>query len=358
MNKLIHIINPVKKYWLTIGFLLGFTTDVILLNNLNHTFDNVVLLFHTTLATVSLWLFYYGVANQTSTPVARFFQRYAPLIMQYSFGGLLSGMLIFYGRSGEWLVSWPFLLVIVTVIVGNELIEKRSNRLVYQLGLYFTGLMSYVVLMIPVVIKEMGDGVFMVSGLIAGLLMIGVVFVLFWIIPPLITINKRRIVITLGSIYVGFNSLYFIGIIPPIPLSLSKLEIGQAIERLPGLGYKITTEEQAWYTQLPFIHETIQPQTGQIICFARVFAPIRLETDIYHRWEYKDSANKWQEYARIKYPIAGVNDNGYGGYTYITNFHAGVWRCSVETKRGQVLGRTTFQVQVDGAPLPLVTKIE
>ena len=111
-------------------------------------------------------------------------KRYAPLLVQFAFGGLLSGMLIFYGRSGAWTDSWPFLLIILTVIIGNEVIKKRTGLLIFNLAILFIGLFSYVVLIVPVLTGYMGSLVFIGSGLLALLIMYGFVRLLGLIIPP------------------------------------------------------------------------------------------------------------------------------------------------------------------------------
>lgn len=346
MNPIQNISKIVKHHWLTIAFIIGFFSDVLLLNQVDNIVDNAILVFYTVLASLSIICFYIGVAERSFTWLNRLFVRYAPIAMQYSFGGLLSGMLIFYGRSGDWLASWPFLLLIITVIFGNELVEKRSDRLVYQLGLYFIGLLSFTVLELPVVLGKMGDSIFILSGLIALVWVTIVVQLLHRIVPHFVTLHIRRVIVTIGLTYVGFNALYFANIIPPIPLSLTELEIAQSVTRVSG-GYRLELESQPWYAIVPFVQDTLHPKYETISCFSRVFAPTKLSTKIYHRWEYKDATGNWQTHARIGYDIAGSNVHGYGGYTTIGSFSAGQWRCSVETARGQVLGR--MKVTIDPA---------
>lgn len=90
-----------RRHWLTVCFVLGFITDFLLLNQIDNVIDNSILVFYTVLATASLLLFYVGVTERGPAFSILFFRKYAPLGMQYAFGGLLSGMLIFYGRSGD-----------------------------------------------------------------------------------------------------------------------------------------------------------------------------------------------------------------------------------------------------------------
>ncbi|MCB9812508.1 DUF2914 domain-containing protein [Candidatus Nomurabacteria bacterium] len=349
-------------HWLTLSFVLGFLTDLILLNRIDDLVDNLILLFYVLLATTAMLLLYVGVAERGPGFLARFFKRYAPIAMQYAFGGLLSGMLIFYGRSGDWLASAPFLLLILAVIFGNELVGKRSDRLIYHIALYFIGLFSYIVLVIPVLTGKMGDAIFILSGLIALMLVTFVVQVLYRIVPHFMELNTKRIIVTLGGIYVGFNVLYFTSVIPPIPLSLTELRIVQSVESFSTSAttksYRVATEVQPWYRRLPLVRPVLHPTGDSIACFARVYAPTRLTTEIFHRWEYQDESGDWQEQLHFGYEISGSNVGGYGGYTKTSNFFSGVWRCSVETKRGQVLGREVVRIDTAGQPKDIEVLIE
>lgn len=342
--------RTLRRHWLTVAFVLGFVTDYILLNQIDNVIDNTILVFYVFLATISLFLLYVGVAERGPKALARFYKRYAPVAMQYSFGGLLSGMLIFYGRSGDWLASAPFMLLIVVVIFGNEALSKRSDRLIYHIALYFIGLFSFVVLEVPVVLGKMGDGIFILSGLIALMIVTFVVQVLFRIVPNFMAANISRIILTLGAIYIGFNTLYFTSLIPPIPLSLTELEVVHSVSRVGDDGYRVEFETQPWYRNIPFARPVIHPTGSSVACFARVYAPTRLSTTVFQRWEYQDETGEWQDHFRLGYDINGANDGGYGGYTAIKNFFPGVWRCSVETERGQVLGREVVRIEETGQP--------
>lgn len=355
---MINFIAHIRQHWLTIAFILGFITDTLLLNQIDNLVDNLILLFYVVLASISILLFYIGVAERGPAFIARFFKTYAPVLMQYSFGGLLSGMLIFYGRSGDWLASAPFLILIISIIFGNEFINKRSDRLIYHIGLYFVGLYSYVVLVVPVITGKMGDLIFILSGWIAVGIITVVVQTLFRIVPNFMMSNVKRIIVTIGGIYISFNILYFTNTIPPIPLSLTELEVVQAVTRTTDNNYRVEEEVQPWYRKLPLVKNVIHPQNNSIACFAKVYAPTKLSTEIFHRWEYKDANGDWQEHFRLGYEISGLNKGGYRGYTDMQNFFAGTWRCSVETKRGQVLGRVTFVISQTGQPKGIKLVIE
>ena len=353
-------VKIIKERWLTIAFVLGFCTDLILLNKIDDLFDSLMLLFYASLATISFLLFYVGTAERAPRFISKILATYSPTLMQYAFGGLLSGMLIFYGRSSDWMVSGPFLLLIIAVILGNEFVHKRSNRLIYHLALYFIGVYAYIVLMLPVIFGHMGRLMFFLSGAVALIVVTLLVQGLYRIVPRFMEINTSKVILTIGFIYIGFNVLYFTNIIPPIPLSLTELEVVHAVEPRSKEGtYGVTDEIKPWWNNLLPIPVTIHPSQSSVACFASVYAPTRLTTDIFHHWEYKNAEGKWVSQSRIPYPIASSGTaKGYRGYSYVTKFSDGLWRCGVETETGQVLGRKTFIIDSTTPAAGLVTRVE
>ena len=199
----------IKRHWLTVAFLGGFALDNITLNRVDQIFDNVVLFIYVNLAMIGLLVLYAGTAEKFSESISNFAKKYGPLLIQFAFGGLLSGMLIFYGRSGSWIESWPFLLIILAVILGNELIRERANRLIFNLSVLFVGLFSYIVLVVHVIIGKMGEWIFIGSGILAVFIMYGFIRILYKIIPRFLTLHMRTIVFSIGIIFVSFNFLYF-----------------------------------------------------------------------------------------------------------------------------------------------------
>ncbi len=359
LRRFIDKIPFVRHHFLTTMFLLGFIVDNLTLNQVDQAFDNAVLAVYVLLAMVATVLYYAGSAGRMSERANRFFHTWAPAAMQYAFGGLLSGMLIFYGRSSAFFESWPYILFILLAILGNETIKNRDQRLVYNLAIFFTGLFSYVILMIPVWTGKMGAMTFFLSGSLALFIMYWFVKILTWVVPNFIGLQKRMVVFTIGLIYVIFNVFYFANIIPPIPLSLKSLGIYHSVIRYEDDRYALTYEEPPWYLPLRKSDSTFHYSGGEsIFCYASVFAPAKINTDIYHKWEYYDEVKgEWYEHARLPYPIKGGRGDGFRGYTVIESVREGKWRCTVETARGQALGREAFTV-VSGPKGELVTRID
>ncbi len=351
----------IRHHWLTVAFIFGFVLDNITLNRVDQLFDNIVLLSYVILAMISIVLFYAGTAERFNNDrLNNFLKTKSPILMQYAFGGLLSGMLIFYGRSSSFVDNWPFIIIILGVIYGNETIKKRGQRLVYNFVIFFIGLFTYVTLIVPVLLGKMGPLIFVGSGLLV-LVIISVFFnILSRIVPNFIELQKRSVVFSIGLVYVLLNVFYFTNIIPPIPLSLKHIGIYHSVVRNTALGtYTLQYETPKWWEWYRKSDSTYHYSTGEsIYCYASVFAPTRLSTKIYQRWEYYDeSLGSWKEHARMAYGIEGGRSEGYRGHSEIENYHEGKWRCIVETERGQIIGKETFQVS-KGIQPALITRIE
>lgn len=354
------VIKPFKHHLLTVAFLGGFIVDNFTLNRVDQLFDNIILASYVVLAMLGLFFLYFGTSGNRGERFQAHTAKWAPLVIQFAFGGLMSGLLVFYSRSGSWWTSWPYLALMLAIILGNEFIRKRAQRLIFNLTVFFVGLFSYTVLIVPVALGKMGDVIFVASGATAVIIFILFARLLYFVVPNFMSLNTRLIFFSVGMAYVGLNTLYFTNMIPPIPLSMKEMGIYHSVTKIPSGGYSLSYEKGAWYA---FWHQSDNifhySQGNRVYCYASVFAPTRLKTDIIHRWEYYDGEkSEWQLHEKITFPIDGGRGEGYRGYSFIESVREGAWRCSVETPRGQVVGRSTFEIVTGIVPKPLVTKVD
>ncbi len=350
-------LRALRHYWLTIAFVGGFVLDNLTLGRVDQLFAMVLLFVYIVVAGVSLALLYAGAAGKLPDRIRPFVLTWAPMAVQFTFGGLLSGTLVFYSQSGSWSVAWPFLLLIAGIMVGNEAIRDRTKRLLFNLLIFFLGIFSYLVLFIPVILKKMGAVVFVGSGMVSLVVIFLYIRILRRIIPNFIELHTRLIIFSIGMTFCVLNFLYFGNIIPPIPLSLKHIDIYHNVEKAGPGTYRLTYEEGPWYKFWRQTDTTYRYTTGsKVFCYVSVFAPTDFSLDVFHKWEYyDDTKGEWVMQSRIPYAIAGGNERGYRGYTYIENVHDGEWRCNVETARGQVLGRETFFIESGTPDLVTVT---
>jgi hypothetical protein len=354
------LFRPFKHHLLTMAFLGGFVVDNLTLNRVDQLFDNAVLAGYVILAMIGLVFLYAGTSGRLGERTSEFAGKWAPLLVQFAFGGLMSGLLVFYSRSGSWWTSWPFLVLMLAVIVGNEFITKRASRLLFNLGVFFVALFSYVVLIVPVLLGRMGDEVFLISGVVALLVFVAFLKILYKAVPNFMAMNTRMVVVITAAIYLVLNALYFSNLIPPIPLSMKEMGAYHNVSKRAEGGYVLTYEKGPWYALWHHSDNTFHYAQGdRVYCYASVFAPARFKTSVRHRWEYFDTgASEWKEHYQTKFSIDGGRDEGYRGYSFIESVREGAWRCSVETERGQVVGRTIFTVVKGAVPRALVTRVD
>jgi hypothetical protein len=124
--------------------------------------------------------------------------------------------------------------------------------------------------------------------------------------------------------------------------------------------YQLTFEAGEWYEFWKESDSVFhRVGGGPVFCYAAVYAPAKISTTIYHRWEYYDAEKgAWVYHARIPYAISGGRLGGYRGYTQIESVRDGRWRCSVETERGQAVGRDVFRVVTGSKPAAVVTRVD
>ena len=353
-------IHPFRHHLLTISFVGGFIIDNFTLVRVDLLIDDILISSYVVISMLGMIFMYLGASDKYSPRFKEIADKWAAPVIQFAFGGVMSGMLVFYSRSGSWYTSWPYLLVLLSIIYGNERITKKAQRLVFNLSVFFVGLFSYLALLVPVVIGKMGDVVFVSCGVLALIIIALFIRVLSLIVPNFIALNTRSILFSIGMIYVVINGLYFANLIPPVPLSIKEIGVYHHVEKLDNDTYKLSFEQGKWYEFWKESDNVFNYTEGEsVYCYAAVYVPERLATTIYHRWEYYDTKlGKWVFHARIPYPIAGGRLDGYRGSTYIDSVRDGKWRCSVENARGQTIGRAVFTVVTGHTPASTVTRVD
>ncbi len=344
-----------RRHWSSVALLFGFMVDNLTLKRIDLPFETFVLLAYLCLA--GLGILFLNVLERRPEPGkwSRRIYLFLPLMVQFAFGALFSAFFIFYSRSGSLDTSWPFLLFLVVLLIGNEFVKKRYLLTSFRLSIFYLVLFTFAIFYLPVVVGQMGAWIFVFSGL-ASLLGIGLLIGLLFVIDPdKIRQIRRVLIVSIGTIFIVMNFLYFTNIIPPIPLALKEIEIFHQIKRQAG-GYQVLVESKPWYAWLRRPDQYHFTADSAVYAFSSVFAPTNLETPIIHEWQHWIEATKeWTTVSRIAFTIAGGRDQGYRGYSVKQNILPGRWRVNVKTPRGQLIGRKTFEVEVTAVAPDLLT---
>lgn len=343
-----------QRELLSFSLLAGFIIDAFTLRRLDLLVENIILLTYLGIAGVSIALNHYFFDRGGDRMGARYARAWLPLITQFVFGGLFSAFLIFYSKSASLWASWPFLLLIVAVMVGNEVLVRYQSKLAFQVSIYYFALFSFSIFVVPILMRQMGAQVFLMSGVLS-LALIGLYLALLRLLH-----NKRflesawPIRLYVVTIFVMINILYFSNIIPPIPLAMKELGVYHSVAKQDGV-YLLTEERREWWDV--WRYRTIHVQVGEVAyVFGSVFAPTALKTEVTHVWDFYDpSSNTWIEKDTVSFSIVGGRDGGYRGYTLKRDLEEGLWRVNIESNRGQLIGRIHFRVVRGVSPVPLIT---
>lgn len=266
----------------------------------------------------------------------------APLLIQLALGSLLSMSLLFYWFSGSFSVSWPVFVGLIALIAFNERFRHAYMRPVVQMSIFSFVLFSYFTVLFPHVFNSLDASTFLFGGGVSLLISLLLIFSLAQTTPRL----RERVLHMSASVFAVFllmNGLYFLNLIPPIPLSLQEAGMYHGIQRV-GSGYAFIGESPSFWDSVLGRQTLHQDATGRVYAFTAIYSPTDLDTVIYHDWQYYDEAQRqWVTTDRLSFPIVGGRSGGYRGYTFKNHLTSGGWRVSVETSRGQVLGRLRFR---------------
>jgi len=341
-----------ERYIAPIALLSGFVWDSLTLKRIDLLYENMVIVAYLLIAGISI---VYVNLYYTKYLRSRFFEKLlyvTPFTLQFAFGGLFSAFVIFYSKSSSFIDSWPFLLILIFLLLGNEIFRNQYVRLVFQMSVFFTALYSYLIIALPIVFNQMGPVIFVLSGLVS----LGLIYAFFLLLKRIIQEKyiqtKKPLIISIVLIFLVFNIMYFFGIIPPVPLSLKESGIYNSVQAT-SQGYEVSYEKNPWYEFYRDYNNDFKWQPGQrVYCYSAIFAPIKFNETVYHKWMYYDkNQDKWVERGKIGYGISGGRDGGYRGYSYKISIQPGKWRVEIVNDRDQVLGRVKFEVhQVEALP--------
>ncbi len=334
----------IRRHISAVAFATGFVWDTLTLTRIDLLYENIVFISYLIIAFVGI-LLVHGVETRRFAPRQLLRVRvWLPAVVQFPLGGLFSGFVIFYTKSASLFTSWPFLIILFSLFVGNEFFRKRYEKLVFQISLFYFALFSYLVLVTPIVLKAMGTSTFIFAGVLSLFVMWFLLQLVRKLFPRLFAQGARLIFTIVGGIYIGFNVLYFTNTIPPVPLALKEMGVYHDVVR-SGTGYRVSYEKPAWYESWRDTSGVFHRTTGgAAYCFSSVFAPTHLSVEISHSWQRKMNNGSWMREELIPFTVEGGRDGGYRGYTFKQNLSEGKWRCVVETKNGQVIGQMSFNV--------------
>jgi len=350
-----------KPFMPAVFFLSGVTYDTLTLTRIDRLQDNLLLLIYLLVLGVLIVLTgRLGIEPAPGreqlaalSPFARGALRvrpYYPMAVQFLLGSLFSAYAIFYSRSATLTSTAIFFALLVALLIVNEFLRDRLSSLRLLVSLYAVVCFAFFTFFLPVMTGYMNSLIFLVgAGLSAG--------VTFRVVQLIYRNNpdrsKREAVgvtapaFALIGLLVGF---YFLNWIPPVPLSLKFGGIYHEVKKT-GDHFELSFEKK-WYQVWQRSDNTF-PADEPIYCFTAVFAPVDLNTTVYHHWYVRThDSTPFAHADKIPIKISGGREGGYRAYTFKQRLNPGEWRVDVETEDGRIVGRVSVRVEErsDAAP--------
>lgn len=341
------------RHFGTIAFVGGFIIDYLTLTRIDQFFDNFVLIAYLTLVALGIVFvhFYNSKLRNSIAPTGSLREKpflwvhtFAPIIIPFAVGGIMSGLLVFYSRSATLAGSWPFMLILLGMIAINELLKEGYARFTFQVSMWYFALLLYLLFAIPMLFGAIGVGPFLVSGVASLAIVAGFIRFLKSLSPWQYALSRKGIFRSILGIYVLVNVMYFFNIIPPVPLSLKDTGVYHHVVR-SGNEYVAQGEIGEWYDMF-LLKDTFHAVAGdRVYVYSAIFAPRGLSARVVHKWsKYDEVKEKWVVTGLIPFSVSGGRDGGFRGYT-INNVSSGDWRVDITTESGQIIGRVKFEVK-------------
>jgi len=337
----------------SLSLIAGFIFDAVTLKRLDTLWENLWILGHIIIVAVFIILIHVKEKedNDENNPSKAHF--WYVNILQFFFGGILSAFLVFYFRSTDILVTWPFLLILALAFVANESLKKHYIRLSFQISLLFLSVYSFMIFLVPVILHQIGMWIFILSGLISLIFIIIFVQILFFFVKDKFLKSRKIIVLLILGIFGLVNFLYFTNLIPPIPLSLKEAGVYHSIQKNTEGNYDVTRDDYDWKNYIKLYPDFNKTIGSPVYAYSAIFSPQNLNITIIHEWQYYDEINKkWITSQSVNLNVVGGRDGGFRTYSKRTSLIPGKWRINIKTQQGQTIGRIRFNiVNVDTEPI-------
>ena len=341
---LIATLKAYERHLSAAAMVVGFALDNLLFGRIDHPATQIVLASYLLIAAGSIVLLHYFEERARKCGERFRWSAVLSAFTQFAFGGLWSAFLIFYARSAVMATSWPFLVILAAIFLGNEIFRDYRSRLVFTAILLFFALFSYATFVVPIFTGRLDTRTFVVSGALAILVFAVVLAALALLARSRISRDLGQIVAGAAFIFVSLNIFYYMDVLPPLPLALADAGIFASRDAV-ARKYRSEPAFLPWYRKFNDPKQYQMPAGRPLYAFSAVFAPEGLTTQIMHEWEWYDEAHaKWVTETVISFPIAGGRKNGYRGYSTKSNLREGRWRIDVETRDGRVISRVNFTV--------------
>ncbi len=359
-------IEPIRNFYgrferpiSSLSLVAGFVFDALTLKRVDTLWENLWIFGHILIVAFFIILIHRqdGKIGDEKDPSKKHF--WYVNILQFFFGGTLSTYLVFYFRSADILVTWPFLFLLAVAFIANESLKRHYVRLSFQISLLFLSIYSFAIFLVPVVLHQIGTWVFLLSGLVSFVAILIFIAILFHFTEDKFKKSKKIIFSLIFSILGVVNFLYFNNLIPPIPLSLKDAGVYHSVRKMTNGNYIVTGEDYPWRDYFKLYKDFTKNNDSPVYAYSAIFSPKSLNLTILHEWQYYNEQNKkWVTDKVISLPVIGGRDGGFRTYSLRSDLAPGRWKVNIKTEHNQNIGHLRFNIINSNAEIPLFVEIK
>jgi hypothetical protein len=275
---------------------------------------------------------------------------YQNFALHFCLGTLLNVYSLFYIKSASLFSSVVFLFLMIVMIFMNELpFVKKSKKINLKVGLYSICLFSFFSIVYPLIFGFIGLVPFCFSVVSTlAILLVQLRFLRNLVKEPGVLFHA--IFAPVATVMIIFATFFFLGLIPPVPLST----------KVQGIYHNLVKRDYHYYLYgemnensfWDFGKTTFHAEPGDKIYFySQIFSPARISDKLIVHWFKKNNVGDWESMDQVPVALKGGREEGFRAFTFKSNFDAGEWKILVETSSGAEISRLYFNiVKVNQAP--------
>lgn len=288
------------------------------------------------------------VSRNTASSFEQKMYKISTFFILLSSGAALSFVLIYALRSAALSVSWPLFVILFICIFANEFVSTHSFRFSLDVGILLIAILFYIIFHFPLLLGVQNDITFAISIVVSIAISIFYIYVLRLMSETALDEAPRGYALAIGiPMFVGM--LYFLNVLPAVPLSLKESGIYHNIVRTEVgefIAKKEVEKNMNFFSRLKTLTYNLSPNDTGIYFFSSIDAPTKLSAPISHVWEYYDDETKeWIPTTTISFGLTGGREDGYRAYSNKENITEGLWRVTVKVDGNRIVGRVNFLVK-------------
>jgi len=330
----------------------GFVFDAVTLKRVDLFWENFFVIAHIVLVGICIVLIHAIEREEGAEANPSKLHFWLVNVQQFFYGGIWSVFLVFYFRSGDITVSWPFLLILALSFIANERLKRSFIKLTFQISLFFLAIFCFAIFLVPVLFHQIGPQMFLLAGVLS--LIFIALFLLLIRYTSRRKFGKGKIFLfgSIAGIFILVNILYFTDLIPPLPLSVKDAGVYYSVQRDSLGNYVATGEQRTWLDYFKLYPDFHALQGQPVFVYSAIFSPPALNLNVIHQWQHQNLNGQWQTMSTVNLRIVGGRDGGFRTFSEkTTNLTTGHWRVNVLTTNGQLIGRVRFNlVAADALP--------